>query len=184
MKQKKSEKVIEFEKQIAGTLVTILDLISIPCLLLLVVGVFLPICKVEIINENISLFDFSDASSVGLLMNLIIICLASLPGMIINKFRNDIIDGAKDKQKTSKYILIISIIQFVIVLLAVVLNLTVLSVSGLMEISKDFISAGSGTIMIYVVGIINSLIVLIKSILTIGVLNDKIQLRKILNIKK
>ena len=184
MKQNKSERVIEFEKKIAGTVITVLDLFSILCLLLIAIAIFLPICRVDIINESVGLFDFTDASFVGFLMNLIIISLVFAPVFVINKFRNDIIDGKNNKEKLSKLIFIISIAQFVLVVFLVILNLPTLSVSSILEIPAEFVSAGSGTIIIYVVGIINSLIIVGKTILTIGVLNEKINLKTIINIKK
>ena len=184
MMKNKSEKVIEFEKKIAGTLIAILDLVSAFCMLLIAIAIFLPIVNIDILGESIGIFDFSDASSVGLLMNLIIIFLASSPTFIINKFRNDFIDGKNDKQKLNKIIFIISIAQFVLVVLFVILNLPVSLVSGVLEISTEFISAGAGTIIIYVTGIINSLIVLVKTVFLIGVLNEKLELKRIINIKK
>ena len=184
MKQNKSEKVVEFEKKIAGTVITILDFVSLFCLLLIVIAMFLPICKVEIIGESVGLFDFSDISFVSFLMNLITISLVLVPPLVINKFRNDIIDEKNDKQKLSKILLIISILQVVLVVLLVILNLPTLTVAGMLEIPTELVTTGAGTIIIYVVGIINSLIVLVRTILLIGVLNGKLELKTLLNIKK
>ena len=184
MNQNKSEKVIEFERKTLGTLITILDLVAVFCTLLIVIGIFLPICNIDIIGESISLFDFTDVSFGAFLTTLMIILIVFVPGFVINKFRNDIIDNKNDKEKLSKLIFIISIAQFGLVLFLIILNLPVLSVSGSLEIPTEFVSAGAGTIIIYVAGTIYSLIIFAKSILEMAIINGRLELKKIINVKK
>ena len=183
MQNKKSEKVKNFEKQVSGTILSVLDLVGLIPLLLIIIGIFLPYCHVDIVNESIGLFDFTDQSMIGFFINLLVgVCGYS--SLINDGFRNMILDEKINKEKGAKYLLIISLVLLLLPIIFAILNMPVVAIADSLGISENALSLGAGCVMVYIGGILGAFISVVKQGITYTLFTGKVKIENLTKIIK
>ena len=182
---KKSEKVLEFEKQTLGSILTIIELIGIIAILFVFIGVFLPMWEIKALNESIGFFDMTEGSSVGLLMHAIIVLIAIAPNLIILKFRNDVIDEKKEKKQSALIILIIGAVSLLLTIVFSAINLPMMAIEEMVEYSEILLTSGAGSGMMLFGAVLYALSNMANSLIYYALFNGNIKqenLKKIINL--
>lgn len=185
MKNTKSENVQNFERQTLGTILTIVDFAFLIAGILILIGLFLPICEVKLVDKSITIFDFDDNAIIGVIMNLLIVLVSIGGKSLITHFRNNALDEKVDKRFASQLILLISIVSLLLTIIFVAINLPVTAISSSHELSDNLFITGTGTILIYIGAILVAVENSITALFYFAILNDKIKienLNKIINI--
>jgi len=182
-------KLEEFNQKTYGTIITILNFIeSVITPLLFILGMFLPIFKVEIgsLSKEFSIFGYASLGNEsfdngilwGFAMNIILMIVPLFLNFISYNAILNLVNEKGDKKRNIMAIVFFAVIAVVLSIILVVLNITVLRVSSSLDMSDKFISAGIGTILAYVSAIVSSIILFINSLLMVGVLCCNLQLTK------
>jgi len=179
--KKKTQKEIDFSNQIFGTIFTLLELISIIMLLLGFIGLFLPICNIDIINVKLNIFDFTGDAVIGFVTCCLIYLLPASSMFLINHFTSKLVNEEIKTQSKKNLIIAIGSISLILVIILTAINLPILAISSNSGIDSNLLSAGAGTIMIYITSIINALMNCIISVFYFAIFNDKL---KVENFKK
>ncbi len=182
MKNEKSENVLKFERQTQGTILTIVEIATVLAGLLLLIGIFLPICEIKLLNKTITIFDFTDESMIGFIMNAVIIFVSFGGKLLIKFFRNRALDEKQDKSSVSKIVLLIGGVSLFLTIILMAINLPIIAISSCYEISDSVLSAGAGTIMIYIGATLVALENVIIALFYYAIFNNKIKTENLVKI--
>ncbi len=182
MKNTKSENVQNFERQTLGTILTIVGFASLLAGLLILIGLFLPICEVKLVDESITIFDFDDNSMLGVIMNLIIVLVSCGGTLLIIHFRNNALDEKIDKRFASQLILLISTISLLLTIIFVAINLPIAAISSSLELNENLFRTGAGTILIYIGAILVAIENIINALFYFAVFNNKVKIENLVKI--
>ena len=182
--QKNETKNFNFEKQSRGTIFTIIEFLSIISGLLILIGLFLPVCRDELFNKTIGIFDFTETSTIGIVLSMIIIMISMGSLLLIKFLKSKAINEQIDKRLASIIILVIAGIALLTTLIFVFTNLPILIISIYLDVNTEILSAGAGCILFYIASIISSIEAVILALLYYAILNNKIKIEnftKIIN---
>lgn len=177
------EKNDGYEKQKNVTILTIFKVFIVLFPICCAAGIFLPIFKIELNNvqsQEYSLIHFfqnddliNDIASAaflrGLIINSFLTVVAVFPELIITKIYNNIVKKGK-KQTKITFIRFFAVIGFCLTFILAVSNFTLIQISSCLDVPKEMISIGLGSILCYI-GAVGSFLVLISLVFTMDFKN-------------